>query len=359
MKLGILGGGQLAQMLSLAAKSLEIETVCIDPSLDACSFDVTTLITANFTDEVALDKLLSQVDCVTFETENILLETAHGALKKKPFFPPVKALEMTQDRLHEKNFFRSLGIPVADFSAINSELDLHEAVEKIGLPAVLKTRRFGYDGKGQFVIKDKSQISTAWQQLKSASLILEQFIPFEYEVSLISVRGQNGEVAFYPLAKNYHEAGILRYSEAPFENKQLQAEAEKHAKKILNELQYVGVLAIEFFFDGKRLIANEMAPRVHNSGHWSIEGTKTSQFENHVRAVCGLTLGSTEAIGQSFMLNMIGETIEVDPSQSGIYSHAYGKAPRENRKVGHVTLVDADPVRYEKNKKILLAKLAL
>jgi 5-(carboxyamino)imidazole ribonucleotide synthase len=357
MKLGILGGGQLAQMLTLAAYPLGIRTVCLDPNAEACSHDLTTMLHGEFTDTDLLKQFLQTVDVVTFETENIPLACAEFVAQHKPIYPSLKALEITQDRLHEKNFFQSMQVPTPAFFDITSQEDLEKAVEKTGLPAILKTRRFGYDGKGQYLIKNKQDVANAWDKRKSAALILEGFVNFEYEVSLISVRSKNGETAFYPLVRNHHESAILHHSEAPFANAQLQQQAEAYAEKILNEMNYVGVLTIEFFFDGTELIANEMAPRVHNSGHWTIEGAQTSQFENHVRAVCGLPLGSTAPMGKSFMLNLVGEIIDPEsgPQLPGLHYHLYGKAPRPNRKLGHITLCDTDVDRFQTSKHTLLA----
>lgn len=357
MKLGILGGGQLAQMLTLATYPLGIRTHCLDPNPQACANDLTTVVTAGFDDESALDAFLAEIDCVTIETENIPLACADYVLARKPLMPARKALETTQDRLNEKNFFQTLDIPTAPYFDIKSEQDLKDALQKTGFPAILKTRRFGYDGKGQFFIKDESDIAKAWEGHQSSALILEGFVNFDYEVSLIAVRSQSGEMAFYPLVQNEHKDGILRYSTAPFCNTELQQLAESHAKKMLNELDYVGVLTTEFFFDGQQLVANEMAPRVHNSGHWTIEGTQCSQFENHVRAVCGLPLGSTATVGQSFMVNMIGQPLDREQCLQipGVHYHSYGKEPRPNRKIGHVTLVDTDERRFEESKNKLKA----
>lgn len=356
MKLGILGGGQLAQMLTLAAYPLGIRTVCLDTNIKACSRDLTSLIVGEFSDAVLLDKLLAQIDIVTFETENIPLTCAEYITRKKPLYPSMRALEVTQDRLYEKTFFQSLEIPTAPFFDVSTEVELVKALEQTGFPAILKTRRLGYDGKGQFVIKNKADITAAWEKRESTALILEGFVNFEYEVSLIAVRSQQGETVFYPLIRNHHLLGILHHSDAPFTNERLQQQAQIHAEKILNGINYVGVLTIEFFFDGSQLIANEMAPRVHNSGHWTIEGAQTSQFENHIRAVCGLPLGSTEAIGQSFMLNVVGHTIHPESSLQlpGLHYHLYGKDPRPNRKLGHITLCDTDIKRFNDNRQKLL-----
>lgn len=355
MKLGILGGGQLARMLALAAYPLGIRTLCLDPNPKACAGDVADLMVGEFTDKSALCQFLSDVDCVTLETENIPLSCAEFVLKTRPLYPTAKALEIAQDRLHEKSLFKSLHIPTPAFLSVESAEELTRAVSDLGLPAVLKTRRFGYDGKGQYVLRTQSDISKSWHCLQTQSLILEEFISFEYELSLIAVRNKNGEIRFYPLTQNHHIKGILYSSEAPFNNHALQQEAQNHAIQILDALQYVGVLTIEYFYDGNKLIANEIAPRVHNSGHWTIEGAYTSQFENHLRAICDLPLGNTEVMGHCFLLNCIGEML---PPKSylhipGLHYHTYGKTPRPNRKLGHITLVDLNLERYQKNKQIL------
>ncbi|HDY2647089.1 TPA: 5-(carboxyamino)imidazole ribonucleotide synthase [Legionella pneumophila] len=356
MKLGILGGGQLARMLTLAAYPLGINTVCLDPSPDACAGQLTKLIVSDFNDELALKQFLSEVDCVTIETENIPFSCAELAAQTKPFYPSTQALKITQDRLYEKNFFRTLNTPVPEFLPVESEDELMQAISVIGMPAVLKTRRFGYDGKGQYVLRTQADISKSWSLLGSQPLILEKLISFESEFSLIAVRNKSGETSFYPLIKNHHRKGILHFSEAPVHHDTLQQEAQIHAFKILEALNYVGVLAIEFFYQGNQLIANEIAPRVHNSGHWTIEGAHTSQFENHLRALFDLPLGSTEVSGSCFLLNCIGNLLPLEPCLSipGVHYHAYGKAPRPDRKVGHVTLIDTHLERYAKNKNLLL-----
>ena len=348
MKLGILGGGQLARMLTLAAYPLGIRTVCIDPIKNSCASDVTKVIHAEFTDESAIQSFLSDVDAVTLETENIPLSTVAHILKTHDFFPSEKALQISQDRFLEKSFFTSLAIPTATFRPVNSLDELHQVVSEVGYPCVLKTRRLGYDGKGQYVLKTTADIIKSWDFIQNQSLILESFVPFEYECSLIAVRDKQGHTLFYPLTLNHHIKGILHSSEAPLNNLALQKKAEQHARLLLNELQYVGVLSIEFFYDNHQLIANEMAPRVHNSGHWTIEGAQVSQFENQLRAIFGLPLGSTNAIGQSFLVNCIGNMLPIKDclAMPGVHYHDYAKTPRAGRKVGHVTLVDSDNARY-------------
>lgn len=356
MKLGILGGGQLARMLALAAYPLGIDTICLDPSSEACAQDVTEVIISDYTDSKSLDKFLVDVDYVTFETENIPIECAELVSKSRPIYPSTEVLSVSQDRLHEKNFFKSLQIPTPAYRRVQSEQELKQAVSELGLPTILKTRRFGYDGKGQSILHTDSDLSNTAHLFQTSSLILEQFIAFKCEFSLISVRNKKGETRFYPLVQNQHKKGILFSSEAPFNDPDLQQQAENYARRILEKFQYVGVLTIEFFYDGKQLIINEMAPRVHNSGHWTIEGAATSQFENHLRAVFDLPLGSTEVSQNCFLLNCIGSMI---PAQAcvhipGLHYHQYGKEPRPGRKLGHLTLVDSHSERYQKNKSALI-----
>lgn len=351
MKIGILGGGQLARMLALAAYPLGIKTVCLDPVAQVSASYVTEVYTGDYLDKAMLKKFVEHVDVITFETENIPKEIVAFLQQSKPIYPSINALETAQDRLHEKKLFAQLNIATPQYFAINSLQELEQAVATMGLPAVLKTRRFGYDGKGQYVIRDASDMQAAWQMLQSHPLILEKFIKFECELSIIAVRSLSGELRFYPLTENQHREGILRISKAPFHDPILQQLAETYAKKIVETLNYVGVLAIEFFCCGQQLIANEMAPRVHNSGHWTIEGASTSQFENHVRAICGLPLGSTEAVGLSAMINCIGnEPILADILRiSTAHYHTYDKTPKPQRKIGHVTVVEKNQDNYQQN----------
>ena len=359
MKLGILGGGQLARMLALAAYPLGIRTLCLDPKPDACVGDVTELMVADYNDEKALNQFLSQVDCVTIETENIPLFCAEYIIKARHFYPSAKALEITQDRFFEKSLFKSLNIPTPTFIMVNSLDELTQSISELGYPAVLKTRRFGYDGKGQYILRSQSDILKSWSHLKSDSLILEQFISFKNELSLIAIRNKEGKTLFYPLIHNHHVGGVLHSSEAPFNNHLLQQEAEHHALQILEALQYIGVITIEYFYDGSSLIANEIAPRVHNSGHWTIDGAQTSQFENHLRAIFDLPLGSTEVIGNCFMLNCLGEMAPIKPCLSipGVHYHMYGKPSLPGRKLGHITLVDSNLEYYKQNKPLLESSL--
>ena len=342
MNLGILGGGQLGRMMALAAHNLGYRCTVLDPVANPCASDVARHIKGEFDDLQALFQLAQCSDVITYEFENVPVESARWLAERKPLFPSSRALEVSQDRLVEKQFFQSLGIPTPPFAAVETRAEFDVAIQSIGLPAVLKTRRFGYDGKGQAVLRTTEQAEQAWTLLGGRPLILEGFVPFDREVSLIGVRGRDGTFACYPLVENEHREGMLYRSTAPAPHgrEELHERAADSAKLVMDELDYVGVLAMEWFQDGPQLLVNEMAPRVHNSGHWTIEGAATSQFENHVRAVCGLPLGSTHAVGHSVLFNLIG----VQPDFSMVlqipnaHLHWYGKEPKPKRKVGHVTL---------------------
>jgi len=340
--IGILGGGQLGYMLALAGYPLDLHFRFLDPSPQAPVGRIATRVTAEYTDFDALEKFAHGLALVTYEFENVPVEAARFLQKIVPVYPPPQALEVAQDRLSEKSLFQKLAIPTTEFAAVHSAKGLQDAVRKLGLPAILKTCRLGYDGKGQWVLRTTEDVEAVRKEFPSTPLILEKFVKFSRELSILAVRGRSGETAFYPLVENHHRDGILRLSLAPAPNlaAKLQAEAEAAARRVLEALDYVGVLAIELFeYDG-RLLANEMAPRVHNSGHWSIEGAVTSQFENHLRAVSGLPLGDTRTAGHSAMLNLIGELPESAEilGVSDAHLHVYGKSLRPGRKVGHVTL---------------------
>lgn len=349
MKVGILGAGQLARMLALAAYPLGIEVVCYESVADTCANKVTRVIQGSYSDENQLRIFAEQVDCVTFETENIPLATAEFIDSIRPCCPSLPALKNSQNRYLEKSLFRQLDIATPRFYAVASEHDLQNALAEVGYPAVLKTRCFGYDGKGQKVLRNVSDLSGAWQELGRHELIVEEFINFSRELSLIAVRNSKGELAFYPLVENQHQEGILRLSRAPFSDLSLQKQAQEYAQRILQHLNYVGVLTIEFFQVGDQLLANEMAPRVHNSGHWTIEGAQTSQFENHLRAICDLPLGDASVRGLSAMFNCIGNM----PAMTDILNipmahyHDYEKEAKPKRKVGHVTLNAQDEKSFQ------------
>jgi 5-(carboxyamino)imidazole ribonucleotide synthase len=349
--IGILGGGQLGYMLALAGYPLGLHFRFFDPSPEAPVGRIAPRVTADFSDESALEKFSNGLELVTYEFENVPVETVRFLAERVPVLPSEKALEVAQDRISEKNLFQELGIPTTEFVPVAGRGDLGAALKKIGLPAILKTSRMGYDGKGQWHLRTSDDVARAKSDLPEHApaasgsgipYILEKFVPFARELSVIAVRARTGETAVYPLVENHHRGGILRLSLAPAPHLDpgVQRSAEQAARAVFDALQYVGVLAIEFFEQNGKLLANEMAPRVHNSGHWTIEGALTSQFENHLRAVVGLPLGSTLAIGCSAMLNLIGETPEAAEVLAirDAHLHLYGKAARAGRKLGHLTL---------------------
>jgi 5-(carboxyamino)imidazole ribonucleotide synthase len=342
MTIGILGGGQLGYMLALAGYPLGLRFRFLDPSPEAPVGRIANRVTAEYSDEQALDRFANGLEVVTYEFENVPVAAARFLAGRVPVYPPANALEQAQDRLSEKKLFRKLGISTAEFSEISSRKELDAALKRITLPAVLKTRRLGYDGKGQWLLRTEADATKARKEMPDVPLILEKFVPFTRELSMLGVRGRTGEIAFYPMVENHHREGILRLSLAPAPKltEKLQHEAEKATRRVLEELGYVGVLCIEYFEVEGKLLANEMAPRVHNSGHWSIEGAVTSQFENHLRAVSGMPLGSTATTGYSAMMNLIGEIPKVEQvlQVPNAHLHLYGKAAREGRKLGHVTV---------------------
>lgn len=357
MKIGILGAGQLGRMLALAGIPLNNTFNFFDPVPFSPASVAGVQYSGSYEDFDLIDSFLEGVDVVTYEFENVSAKATQYLSGKVKVYPPVKALEITQDRIFEKSFFRQLGIPTPAFYEINNKEELISAISKNGFPCVLKTRRMGYDGKGQYVIKNDTDLNSVLEAVEIKNMILEDFVKFNREVSVICVRSIPGEIKFYPLVENVHRAGILRLSVAPaaINNPELKNEAEKYAAALLNELDYVGVLAIEFFEKEGRLLANEMACRVHNSGHWTIEGSETSQFENHIRAITGMPLGSAECIGFSAMFNIIGDLPDEKKLLGipGVHLHLYGKEPRRNRKIGHVTYRCSNINEFEKNVEIL------
>ncbi len=338
-------------MLALAGYQLGVEFRFFDPHSGAPVGQIGQLVAANYDDEAALERFLTDIDVVTYEFESIPLSVVEFAAERVRVYPPIRALATAQDRLLEKRLFEALGIPTPEFASVDALEDLENAVKRMGFPVVLKTRRLGYDGKGQAVVRTASEIEPAWKALGKTGLIVEQFIPFEHELSVIGVRGLEGREVFYPVVQNVHREGILRRSTAPAPNAtpEMSALAIDNCRKLMTELDYVGVLALELFAVDGRLVANEIAPRVHNSGHWTIEGSETSQFENHLRAILGLPLGTTALRGQTVMLNIIGHipAREAVLAVEGAHLHLYGKAPTEKRKVGHVTLVGTHPEAME------------
>ena len=347
---GILGGGQLARMMALAGAPLGLRFLVMDTVADACAGQFAPMVVGDWRDQAALSEFASRIDIATFDFENVPAESARWLAGRVPVFPDPAALAVAQDRLAEKSLFREQSIPVADFADIASRADLDAAVARIGIPCILKTRRLGYDGKGQFRIRASADIEAAWQalgqQAARVGLILEAFVPFQRELSVVAVRGRDGEFRNWPLTENWHVDGVLSASLAPARvTPQLQATAIAHARALAQAMGYVGVFALELFCHDEVLLANELAPRVHNSGHWTIEGSQTSQFANHLRAVLGLPLGATDMIGHACMLNWIGEMPDPLPvlREAGGHWHDYGKAPRPGRKVGHATLRTQSP----------------
>jgi 5-(carboxyamino)imidazole ribonucleotide synthase len=349
MIIGVLGGGQLGRMLGMAGAPLGLRFRFLDPDTGAPAADTGTIVKGDFHDDVILERFVQDLDVVTFEFENVPAESMRQVAYHAPVYPPPDALETAQDRLCEKRLFQELDIPTPLFLPIATEYDLEIALAETGTPAILKTRSFGYDGKGQWIIKSASDVPTLWSSLpvgEFRTLILEGFIRFDRELSLIAARGTTGEVCFYPLVENRHEGGILRLSIAPAPGvpQDLQETAQKYMLRILEALDYVGVLTMELFQCGDNLLANEIAPRVHNSGHWTIEGAETSQFENHLRAILGLPLGSTCPRGVSAMWNLLGmpPPLEMVLAVPGAHLHLYGKQPRPGRKIGHITICAPD-----------------
>jgi 5-(carboxyamino)imidazole ribonucleotide synthase len=346
-RVGIVGGGQLGMMLAEAGARLGIECLTLDPAPDSPASRVAPVIVGAYDDEARLAELAAASDVVTYEFENVPVVSARFAAARVDVFPAPEALEFAQDRLLEKTLFEDVGLAVAPFSPVASKEELGEALEVVGVPSVLKTRRLGYDGKGQVRLAGVDEAEDAWRSLGEAPTLLESFVPFDRELSILGARARDGLSAFYPLVENVHRDGVLRVSTAPAPDvtPALQAHAEAHALAVMERLDYVGMLAIELFQVGEELLGNEMAPRVHNSGHWTIEGAATTQFENHLRAICGWELGPTTLSAYSAMVNLIGGM----PAEGellglpGLHLHPYGKASRPGRKLGHVTVVAEDP----------------
>jgi 5-(carboxyamino)imidazole ribonucleotide synthase len=355
--IGVLGAGQLGRMLALAGYPLGLRFRFFDPVPQSPAGQVAELVAGDFHDPACLKRFLAGLELVTYEFENVPVELARQLETHLPVYPPTAALEASQDRLNEKTLFQRLGVPTAPFVAVDTHDDLERALATVGFPALLKTRRFGYDGKGQCLIGGPSDVPRTWQSLSGLPLILEGVVPFERELSQLAARGRDGTVVLYPLVENHHEHGMLRLSLAPAPNQSadLQDQARAIATGVLEALDYVGVLAIELFQVGGRLLANEMAPRVHNSGHWTIEGSETSQFENHLRAVLGWPLGSTAMVAPSAMLNLVGSLPDLRQvlHWPEAHLHLYGKTPRPGRKLGHVTLRSVDAHRLQEHITVL------
>lgn len=328
-------------MLALAAYPLGLRSVFLDRSADAPAAQVAPILLGELDDPARLAELAARSDVLTFDWENVSGTVLAPLAKLVEIRPSAAALQVSQDRLLEKALFSRLKIPVAAHAAVDDLDGLRRAVKRLGTPGLLKTRRMGYDGKGQFVLEPAADVDAAWARLGAPGLIYEKYQRFSREVSIIGARDQQGHFVSYPLSSNTHREGVLRFSVAPYRNSRLESLARRYLLRVMEHLAYVGVLTIEFFVVGGRLVANEMAPRVHNSGHWTIEGALTSQFENHVRAICNLPLGSTRALGATAMINFLGTMPDRSSllSIEGLAFHDYCKEPRPGRKLGHCTIL--------------------
>ena len=343
-RIGVLGGGQLGQMLGLAAIPLGMECVFYDPSPDAPARVAGRHVCAAWDDRDALARFAESVDVITFEFENVPTASLAFLAGVRPVRPGVRSLELTCDRIREKEFLRDAGVPVQPFAAVATAADLDLALATVGPHGVLKTRTLGYDGKGQRVVRAAAELAPAWAELGQRPCIYEAFVPFDREISVVATRALDGTTAVYPIVENLHTQGILFRSIAPARvPESLAAAATRHARSVLEGLGHVGTLALEMFVADHALVANEIAPRVHNSGHWTIQGARTSQFENHMRAVAGLPLGDPGAHAFSAMVNLIGGVPEAGEVLAipGASAQFYGKAPRPGRKVAHMNVVAA------------------
>jgi 5-(carboxyamino)imidazole ribonucleotide synthase len=360
MTVGVVGAGQLGRMLALAGYPLGVDFLFLDPAARPPAAALAPHLHGAFEDERLLGQLARASEVVTFDWENVSVAALRALKANVRICPPLAALAASQDRVSEKRLFERLKIPTTRWRAVATRAQLERAVRDIGLPGVLKTRRLGYDGKGQAVLTSAADVERAWRELGTVALLYEERVAFAHEVSIIGARSAHGSIAIYPLNGNVHSQGILRLTRAPYGPASWQRLASRYLVRVLEHFRYVGVLAIEFFVRRGRLVANEMAPRVHNSGHWTIEGAVTSQFENHLRAILGLPLGATRARGYSAMVNLIGQ---MPPASAllalpGLHLHDYGKAPRPGRKLGHCTFVARTRAERDRWARGLLATLA-
>lgn len=360
MRIGVIGGGQLAQMMAQAAMPLGLRVHALDPAVDACAGEVAPLEVAAFDDLSALHRFSDICDVITFDFENVSAPALAELAALRPVRPNPLSLATAQDRAAEKALFARIGTAVAPFAVIDTREQIEAAGRAVEFPAILKTRRFGYDGKGQINVADAAALMDACTRLGHAPCVLESRVRFQRELSIVAVRGLDGEMLCYPLVENLHVDGILSATIAPARVSSSMIESARQcAERVAETLDYVGVFAIEFFDLNGVLVANEMAPRVHNSGHWSIEGAVTSQFENHIRAVSGLPLGDTSAVGVSCMLNWIGEMPDraAGLAVPGLHWHDYGKSARAGRKVGHATITAVDRQTLTERLVLLAEKL--
>ena len=368
--LGMLGGGQLGRMFTVAARTMGYEVIVLDPDTGSPAGKLATdHVCANYDDQTALDYIAKTCDAVTTEFENVPASTLEALAKTCPVRPGAHAVTITQDRIHEKNFLRDNGFPTAPFAVIESFEDLKKAISEIGTPSILKVSRFGYDGKGQFGINSDSDIEKAWETLEGEACVLEQRMPLDIEVSVVMARGLEGEVTTYPVAENIHEGGILDVSVVPARIDQAtETRVTDMAKEIATALEYVGVMAVEFFISNGELLVNEIAPRPHNSGHYTLDACVTDQFEQQVRAICGLPLGDTRLLSPVVMINMLGDIWHNGKApewqklldHANVKLHLYGKhQARPGRKMGHFNVLSAnitDALTLAENLKQQLSK---
>ena len=351
--LGMLGGGQLGRMFTIAARTMGYDVVVLDPDKESPAGKLaTTHICANYADTTALDKMAKSCDAITTEFENVPASILEALEKSKPVRPGAKAISIAQDRIQEKSFLKSNGFYTAPFAVINSLEDLKKSISEIGTPAILKVSRFGYDGKGQFSINTESDIDKAWQTLEREACVLEQRMPLDIEVSVVLARSTGGEILTYPVAENIHEGGILDETIVPARiNSELEVKVITMAKDIAEALDYVGVMAVEFFISNGELLVNEIAPRPHNSGHYTLDACMTNQFEQQVRAICGLPLGETTLLSPVVMVNMLGNIWHDGKAPKwqklldhpNVKLHLYGKREaRPGRKMGHFNVLSAN-----------------
>jgi 5-(carboxyamino)imidazole ribonucleotide synthase len=346
-RLGIIGAGQLGQMLGTAAARLDIPVTFLDPSSSPPAAGVGPVIALPFDSAEGLARLAESADVITYEFENVPVAAVEAIAGNVRVFPPPVALHLAQDRWHEKQLFEALQIPVPRYCRVDARRDLEQAANTLGFPFVLKTRTLGYDGKGQVLVRSPGDVDVVWKEHGSVPLIAEEWVDFAFEVSIIGARRPGGDIVTYPLTENRHRDGILRTSRAPAGTVELLECAIAYLANLMDHLDYVGVLALELFVTANGLLANEFAPRVHNSGHWTIEGAATSQFENHVRAIFDMPLGDTSPIACAGMINLIGTmpAAKALPDHLPYFLHDYGKSPRPGRKLGHITLLaDSQPL---------------
>ena len=362
----ILGGGQLARMMVLAGAPLGARFQVVDTHADVCAAPLAPVTATAWDDHDPLGRLAAQAQVITFDYENVPADTARWLAEQTRVAPNPHALATAQDRLAEKTLFQRIALPTAEFRAVGTRAELQRAITEIGAPAILKTRRMGYDGKGQFRLQSAHDADAAWAALGAPAaqygLILEAFVAFDYEVSVIAVRNRDGEFRPWPLTRNHHVDGILSMSIAPAATPDALAQAAfAHARRLAEALDYVGVFALELFVRGDELLGNEMAPRVHNSGHWTQDGAITSQFENHLRAILDLPLGDTAARGTSAMFNWVGQL--PDPvaflAVRDTHWHAYDKAPRPGRKLGHATVCAPTAGELQARMRVLASRMQL